>query len=285
VPDRGVPLFGLSAWVVDTSGACMTAQKDGSALIYSAMPDHPLGLEPGDRILGYDGVPWRVLYKRLLREQLPLWPITCGSSRSAYKHTFIMSAGLNWHLFATMDIAKHDNGGIVHMPTSLMPGPLLYGFCAEELDIPGVPKPAYFAGDYASGGIVDGTNIGYVYDWSFTGNAREDFDAVVRQLTQVEHVDGLIIDLRFNDGGLMHAPFDGLGELAAHPKVTMAMDGRASKDNHFAMRRVVPLDEFLLDYAYETTRAPRRRSPAPSRDLLPCWSDLGPRALETSRHS
>jgi hypothetical protein len=149
-----------------------------------------------------------------------------------------------------MDIAKHDNGGIVHMPTSLMPGPLFYGFCAEELDIPGVPKPAFFSGDFASGGIVDGTNIGYVYDWSFEGNAREDFDAIVRQLTQVDHVDGLIIDLRFNDGGLLHAPFDALGELAAHPRVTMAMDGRASKGNHFAMRRVVPLDDFLLDYAY-----------------------------------
>jgi hypothetical protein len=161
------------------------------------------------------------------------------------------------------------------MPTSLMPGPLFYGFCAEELDIPGVPKPAFFAGDYASGGIVDGTNIGYVYDWSFKGNARGDFDAVVRQLTQVDHVDGLIIDLRFNEGGDIHAPFDALGELAAHPRVTMAMDGRASERNHFAMRRVVPLDQFLLDYAYDAGT----RSQVPGSFAGPVALLVGPGAV------
>lgn len=261
VPDRGVPLFGTSAWVVDTSGACMTAQEDGSALVYSAMPDHPLGLEPGDRILGYDGVPWRVLYKRLLRWELPLWPLTWGSSRSAFVHTFAMSAGLNWHLFETMDIAKHDHGGIVHRPTDLMDGPLFWGFCAEQLTIPGVPQPAFFSGDFATGGIVEGTNVGYVYDWSFDGDAREDFAAVVHQLTQVDQVDGLIIDLRFNDGGFMHAPFNALGELAAHPRSTIAMDGRASDRRHFAMRPVIPSSEFLLDYAYDEETGTKARVP------------------------
>jgi len=260
VPDRGVPLFGLSGWVADPSGACMTAQRDGSALVYSAMPDHPLGLEPGDRILGYDGVPWRVLYKRLLRWELPLWPISWGSSRSAYEHTFVMSAGLNWHLFETMDIAKHD-GGIMHQPTSLMPGPLFWGFCAEQLAIPGVPKPAYFSGDFATGGIVEDSNVGYVYVWSFDGAAREDFAAVVHQLTQVDQVDGLIIDLRFNDGGIMSAPFDALGELAAHPTPTIAMDGRASEHRHFAMKEVVPPSEFLLDYAYDDEAGTKERVP------------------------
>ena len=227
------------------------------------MPDHPLGLEPGDRILGYDGVPWRVLYHRLLRWELPLWPLPWGSSRSAFKHTFVMSAGLNWHLFDTMDIAKHGNGGIVHQPTSLMPGPLFYGFCAEELDIPGVPKPAYFGGDFATGGIVEGTNVGYVYDWSFDpeSDAGEDFAAVVHQLTQVDQVDGLIIDLRFNTGGALHGPFDALGELAAHPRRTIAMDGRASDHRHFAMRQVVSPSAFLLDYSYDEETGTKARVP------------------------
>jgi hypothetical protein len=40
--------------MADTSGTCSTALADGSALIYSAVPNHPLGLEPGDRVLGYN---------------------------------------------------------------------------------------------------------------------------------------------------------------------------------------------------------------------------------------
>ena len=250
VPERGVPLFGVSGWVVDTSGACLTAQDDGSALVYSVIQNHPLGLERGDRILGYDGRPWRDLYRQLLREELPLWPIWWGSSRSAYDHTFVMSAGLNWHLFDTMDIAKHGRGNVMHLPTSLMPGPLFYGFCSEEMAIPGVPKPRYFVGDYVTAGIVDGTRIGYVYAWSWHGNARDDFAAAIHELTQVEHVDGLIIDLRFNEGGFMRAPMDGLAELFSNPTATIGMDGRRQGGGHLDMTSVVPPNSFVVDFAY-----------------------------------
>ena len=239
----------------------MTAQKDGSALVYSAMPDHPLGLEPGDRVLGYDGVPWRVLYRRLLRAELPLWPITWGSSRSAFKHTFVMSAGLNWHLFARWTSPSTTTAAIVHMPTSLMPGPLFYGLLRRGARHSRSARPAFFAGDFATGGIVDGTNIGYVYDWSFHGDAREDFDAVVRQLTQVDRVDGLIIDLRFNEGGFMHAPFDALGELAAAPQ-TRPLPWTAARATATISRcGGSPLDEFLLDYAYDEDTGTKARVP------------------------
>jgi hypothetical protein len=251
VPEPGVPLFGVGGWVVDTSGACLTAQDDGSALVYSALQNHPLGLEPGDRILGYDGRPWRDLYRELLREELPLWPIWWGSSGSAFDHTFVMSAGLNWHLFETMDIAKHGSGNVVHVPTSLMPGALFYGFCSEEMDIPGVPKPHFFAGDFVSSGIVDGTRIGYVYAWSWSGNARDEFAAAVRELTQVEHVDGLIVDLRFNEGGFVRAPLNGLAELFSNPMATIGMDGRRQSGGHLDMKSVVPPSSFVVDFAYD----------------------------------
>src|SRR5215472_9571395 len=57
IPGPGVPLLGVGGWEADPSGTCMTAQDDGSALVYSAVPNHPLGLEPGDLVLGYDGQP------------------------------------------------------------------------------------------------------------------------------------------------------------------------------------------------------------------------------------
>ena len=185
-----------------------------------------------------------------MREELPLWPLWWGSSRSAFDHSFVMSAGLNWHLFDTMDIAKHGSGNVVHVPTSLMPDPVFYGFCSEEMTIPGVPKPHYFAEDFVSSGIVDGTRVGYVYAWSWHGNARDDFAAAIHELIQAERVEGLIIDLRFNEGGFARAPLNGLGELFSNPMATIGMDGRRPGGGHLDMKRVVPPSAFLVDFAY-----------------------------------
>jgi C-terminal processing protease CtpA/Prc len=248
-PEPGVPLLAQGGWIFDTSGACLTAQDDGSALVYSAMPNHPLGLEPGDRVLGYDGRPWRDLYRELLREEMPLWPLLWGSSQSAFEHSLVMSAGMNWHLFETMDVAKHATGAVVHVATSRMGAIRIFGFCAEELDVPGVPKPGFAVGDGVSAGIVAGTRIGYVYAWSWLGDAGDDFAAAVHELTQAQRVDGLIIDLRFNLGGFIRAPLNGLAELFEHPQATLAMDGRRSPEDHFAMQTVVPPDAFVVDFA------------------------------------
>ncbi|MFI5119351.1 MAG: S41 family peptidase [Thermoanaerobaculia bacterium] len=255
VPQPGVPLLALSAWTYDTSGTCETALADGSALVYSAIPGHPLGLEPGDRILGYDGRPWRELYQELLREELPLWPLWWGSSPSSFDHSFVMAAGMNWHLFDTMDIAKHGSGKVVHVPTSLMPGVIWHGFCSEQMDIAGVPKPAdFFNLDFVSSGIVAGTHIGYIYVWGWLGNAGQDFAQAVNQLTQVEHVDGLIIDFRFNNGGFITAPFLGLAELFAHPTRTIGYDDRKNPADHFKMERLFPPSGFKMDFDVDGNR-------------------------------
>ena len=140
VPEPGVPLLGVGGWLVDPSGACLTAQDDGSALVYDVMLGHPLGLQRGDRILGYDGTSWPELYRRLIAEELPLWPMWWGSGPEGYEHSWVMSAGMNWHLFDTMDVYKHATGTVVHLPTSLMPGPL-FVLCTEQLPVAGVTLP------------------------------------------------------------------------------------------------------------------------------------------------
>jgi len=247
IPEPGVPLFGVSGLEFDTSGACLTAQDDGSALVYSALPQHPLGLEPGDRILGYEGRPWRELYQELLEEEVPIWPVWWGTSPSSFEHTFVMSAGVNWHLFDTMDIAKHS-GQVVQVPTSLMPGVIFWGFCSEQMDIPGVPKPTYFGDDFVRSGIVQNTNVGYIYVWGWLGSAVDDFAAAVHQLTQVKHVDGLIVDFRFNSGGFIDAPFRGFGALSSHPVPTTGMDERMRPGDHFKMKSIFPPSQFKLDF-------------------------------------
>ena len=61
-----------------------------------AIEDHPLGLEPGDRVLGYDGVPWKKLYKELLSYELPVKWLFYGSIKESDEHTWMTAAGENW---------------------------------------------------------------------------------------------------------------------------------------------------------------------------------------------
>jgi hypothetical protein len=280
VPEPGVPLVGVGGWEVDTSGTCETAQADGSALVYSALPHHPLGLERGDRILGYDGRPWRELYQELLREELPLWPLWWGTSPSSFDHTFVMSAGLNWHLFDTMDIAKYSTGQVVHVPTSLMPGAIFWGFCSEQMNVAGVPKPNFFAGDFVTAGVIAGTRIGYIYSWAWDGTAEDDFALAVEELTERQQVEALIIDFRFNEGGPISAPFRGLGALFDHPVPTLAMDERKTPANHFAMRSIFPPSVFNLDF--EDWFHDRRAKPAYSGPIAVL---VGPGAVSTGDYS
>lgn len=246
-PDHGVPLMAVGDWTFNQSGACSTAQPDGSALIYSAMAGHPLGLSRGDRVLGYDGRPWRELYQELIDEEVPLWPLYWGSAPSSFAHTFESSVTMNWHLFETMDIAK-ANGSIVHVPTNLVPGPLWYGFCSEQLAVPGVPKPTGFWEDSVSHGVVTGTNIGYLYVWAWGPTSEVDVEAALTDLIQVRGVDSLIVDFRFNAGGFLYAPHRGLGVLFSHPVPTTGIDERRNATDHFAMKKFTPPANFLMDF-------------------------------------
>jgi len=63
----GMPLMNIRALFFRTNfGAGITPLPDSTALVYSVMPNHPLNLQPGDIILGYNGVPWRQLIRELL---------------------------------------------------------------------------------------------------------------------------------------------------------------------------------------------------------------------------
>jgi len=250
VPGPGVPSMGQGAWIVDTSGACLTAQDDGSALVYSVMPNHPLGLQRGDRILGYDGKPWRELYQELINEEVPMWLLWWGTSQSSFDHSFVMSAGMNWHLFDVMDIAKQSTGQVTHVPTSSMPGDIFWGFCSEQMNVSGVSKPNFFAGNYVRAGIVTGTNIGYIYVWAWEGKAEIEFANAAYQLTQVDKVAGLIVDYRFNVGGFIRAPLLGTAILADRPAPTLGNDQRLKPYDHFLMKTLIPPDFFKVDFLH-----------------------------------
>jgi hypothetical protein len=159
-----------------------------------------------------------------------------------------MSAGLNWHLFDVMDIAKQSSGHVVHVATSLMPGDIFWGFCSEQMNIPGIAKPPFSGGKFVAAGIVTGTNIGYIYVWGWTGTSELDFANAVYQLTQIDKVAGLIVDYRFNVGGFIRAPLRGTAVLAAQPAVTLGNDQRLKPYDHFMMKTLLTPDFFKVDF-------------------------------------
>ena len=233
----GIPLFVVGGWGDNAFfGAGLTPLPDSSLLVYKTIPVHPLGLRPGDIVLGYGGVPWKRLYRDVLAAQLPLTGWWWGSSPSSWTHSMLMSAGLNWHLFDTLDVVKYASGDTVHLPVRALAGLGVRLDCTEQLPVPGVPMPNYLgAGVPVSWGVVQGTQIGYVYVRAWTGNAGIQFYEAIHTLLTQYRTTGLIFDFRTNYGGNMFLSFDGLRLLFGEDVPTIAFATRCDPFDHLRM--------------------------------------------------
>jgi hypothetical protein len=152
----GVPLLVRGGWrSAGHFGAALTLVPDSSLLVYDVIDSHPLGLVPGDLVLGYDGIPWKDLYPELIAAQLPLAEPSApwwSGTESSYPHSWLMAAGENWHLFDTIDIVKYASGDTLHLPTSLLLGVQSDLVISDQLPVPGVLKPASYATNAVSWG-------------------------------------------------------------------------------------------------------------------------------------
>lgn len=201
----GIPAFFPSGWGwAGGFGAALTPLPDSSLLVYKALAPHPLGIVPGDIILGYDRIPWKRLYHKLLSVEFPVewWGETgYGSSPRSRTHGLLNSAGSNWGLFDTVDAVKYATGDTVHLPTAPLTGSDYRAlFATEQVSVPGVPMPDYRNGTRVTWGVVDGTSIGYVYVYRWNNADGPAFAAAIRDLITVKKVAGLILDFRYNIG-------------------------------------------------------------------------------------
>lgn len=229
----GLPLLVVGGWGNNSHfGAGLTPLPDSTLLVYDAIENHVLGLEPGDIVLGYDGIPWKDLYKEMIEAELPVLGWWWGCSESAHVHSWLMSAGMNWHLFDTIDFIKNTIGDTLHLPTSVLEQQNGEFFCGEMLPVPGVEFPDYANQELFSYGIVDGTDIGYIYGWGWFWNAQNEFYEAVYELMENNETSGMIIDFRMNYGGNMFLSNPGLELLFNTQDTTIGFIVRNNPDDH-----------------------------------------------------
>ncbi len=62
------------------AGAVVTCLPDSTIIVLRVADNHPLNLQPGDVILGYNGVKWIDLLNELMEAELPIYPATGDAS-------------------------------------------------------------------------------------------------------------------------------------------------------------------------------------------------------------
>jgi hypothetical protein len=214
---KGVPLLNIGPWLTSLLGAAVTPLPDSTNLVYRVAPDNPLHLEPGDLVLGYEGVPWKRLYPRLLDAGLPLSYVNSwsGTSPESMGQFWLMSVGLNWGLFDTIDVLKSQSGDTLHLPTVLLDTAFQAVWQSDQVPVAGVPMPETQAMDGpVTWGIVQGTNIGYIYAWDWYSSATaQKFSSAIYDLCYVKRVNGLVLDFRMNWGGNFLQGNGGLSQI------------------------------------------------------------------------
>ena len=234
----GVPLMVAGWFGADQGhfGAGLTPLPDSSLVVYKVVPDHPLGLERGDVVLGYDHVPWKQLYRELLDAELPFANGFWGSCPSSYEHSFLGAAGMNWHLFDTLDVVKYGAGDTLHLSVAPLIGQDMHLVCTEQMDIPGVPMPNTDGGQWISYGVIEGTLIGYIYSrrWS-PWQVSDQFHEAVRDLVENHQTSGLIIDCRTNWGGSAILANDGMSYLFNAEELATDFAARCNQQDHLAL--------------------------------------------------
>jgi hypothetical protein len=247
-PNPGVPLLYIGGWGInDHFGAALTPLPDSTALVYKVGNDHPLGLTPGDIVVGYDGFPWKVLYQELLDAELPICGSQWGCTNETFAHAMIMSAGLNWHLFNTIDIIKYESNDTLHLQTSLLHNQPRAVFGTEQLEIPGVPMPTYdqTGTNLVTCGIIEGTHIGYIYSLGWFGGAETQFYEAVSEIMFEHETIGLIIDFRTTYGGWVIFQY-GLTLLYDSTLETSKWVHRCDPEDHYDMCPSPQFDYFMI---------------------------------------
>jgi hypothetical protein len=231
-----VPIFNTD--VVSRIGACYTVTPDEELVVTYVIDkeENPYNLEPGDEIVGFNGIPWTEWYPRLLESGIPING-SPASSKGARRFNLLRSGMTNVNLFEKINILRYKTGeietlDIVHLPFNWID----YNPCVDYIgDVPGVNPPKISAyrnfKDVLTTGIISGTNIGYLYltgcpsgfddfeDPAYWDPYKTEFSGEFNlAIIEMLETDGLIIDLRYNTGGKADPLYKGIAKLVENPE-------------------------------------------------------------------
>ena len=234
----GIPLMFVGGWGDHRHfGACLTPLPDSTLLVYKANADHPLQLAPGDRVLGYEGERWTRLYRELLEAELPMTGTWWGSSPSSYDHSFLAAAGMNWHLFDSIDVMKFGSNDTLRIETAaLVDTPNTAITCNEQMPIPTIKHPEVFQDQVVTWGILPGTRVGYIYVYGWFSDAEDKFNEAILSLATEDQAEALIIDFRLNYGGNMFLSNKALQFLFNERVTTIGFAERDNSSNRLGMK-------------------------------------------------
>lgn len=212
---------------------------DSVAMVYESRPGNVLGLQPGDKILGYNGIPWKELVPLLLNYyNLPMGA-RVYSTDSATWHRHISAILGNFLMFDEINIER-CNGTLVNFPTTVMTSAYMGDyFCTEQMAVPGVQKMTYSDyytnGKMVTSGVITGTGIGYVALYDCGDPSGDSLLRAVRTLVEDSAVDGLILDIRTNFGGGLMTYYSTFHYLTNENPHWMGWADRVTPTDRYAM--------------------------------------------------
>lgn len=224
------PVFYPFTYNISRIGACYTVTEDEELIVTKPIGiSNPYNLSAGDEIVGFNGVPWQEWAERIVESGLPIYGSAAASDESI-KYNLLKAGMTNPHLFEKINIKRYDTGEIETLPVENIRFDWdKYDPCTEYIgEVPGVKTPKLGNNQHQtlSYGIIDDTNIGYIYltdlPQGFDDFASYDnwnpYETVFsnrfeKAILELMNTDGLIIDLRYNRGGRDGIVFKGFSHL------------------------------------------------------------------------
>lgn len=206
-------------------GACYTVTQDEELVISKLIEeyDSPYNFKKGDEIVGFNGVPWQDWVDRLIDAGIPIYA-SPGANEDTIRYNLLKSGMANINLFETVNIKRWETGKIETMDVIYIHPKENLAYCTDLTQAEGLDD---WRDDIFVYGKLEDPNldIGYIYlrecpagfeefmfsEWNpYETLFAKKFEKAVLELMDT---DGIIIDIRTNDGGRPEPLYRGLAHL------------------------------------------------------------------------
>jgi C-terminal processing protease CtpA/Prc len=205
-------------------GACYTVTEDDKLVVSKLFGNYqsPYKLKKGDEIVGFNGVPWQEWIDYLLESEVPVYS-SPGANQETIRYNLLKSGMANVNLFEKINILRHNTGEVETMDIVYIKPSDNLAYCTDLTQAEGLSD---WRNNIFTHGKLKDTNIGYMYLrecpagfeeyydlnlWNpYNTSFADEFETAVLSYMDT---DGLIIDLRTNDGGRPEPMYRGLSLL------------------------------------------------------------------------